>query len=224
MKKILSALIAVIFAILIWPAQIQAQYETVAEKLPHQKKKITIATQPFYSYVNAVRLDVEKRIKDTPAWVQLGVSGHFLADKNNEKNWIIFPGDEISYLRGAGMELNYKYFFNKQESLYFSGGGSYSHYNIKYFDTYWHSYTIDNLVYHTKQRGKIGQKINKLGINAYFGYQIPKPTFLFDIFVGLGYRHSIRSNDKAEPFNDATISLGYTGVVFITGVRFGVKL
>lgn len=223
MKKI-SALIAVILAILILPAQIQAQYETVAEKLPHQQKKITVATQPFYFFVNAVRLDVEKRIKDTPTWMQLGVSGHFLADKNNRENWVIFPGDELCYLRGVGMELSCKYFFNKQESLYFSGGGSYAHHNIKYFDNYWHSYTIDNLEYHTRERGKIGQKINKLGINAYFGYQIPKPTFLFDMFVGLGYRYSIRSNDKAKLFNDTTISLGYTGVVFITGVRFGVKL
>jgi hypothetical protein len=223
MKKILSALFAVMLAILILPAQIQAQDETVADKLPHQKKNFTIATHPLYHFNAGVRFDFEKRIKNTPSWIQLGVAGNFLGN-NSSGNWGIVSGDELSYLHGVGIELNYKYFFNKKESFYFAGGGSYSHYNIKYFDTYWHSYTENNLVYHARETGKMDQKINKLGINTYFGYQIPTPVFLFDMFVGLGYRHSFRNNDTAKLFNDTMISLGYTGVVFITGVRFGVKL
>jgi hypothetical protein len=226
MNKILSTLFAVMLATLTLPAQVQAQAQeqTIAYKLPHQEKKFTIASHPLYHIANAVRLDFEKRINNTPSWVQLGVSGHFLSNKNNEENWTIVSGDELTYLRGVGIELNYKYFVNKKESLYFAAGGSYSYYNTKYIGRYWQTYTEDGLVYHANKYGKMGQTINKLGINTYFGYQIPTPVFLFDMFVGLGYRHSYHSNNMAKLFDETMISLGYTGVVFITGVRFGVKL
>jgi hypothetical protein len=223
MNKILNILYALL-AISILPVQIQAQEQTIAGKLPHQEKKYTIATHPLYHFNSGVRFDFEKRIKNTPSWIQLGVAGYFMSNKSNESNWIIISGDELSYLRGIGLELNYKYFVNKKESLYFAGGGSYSHYNTKYMGTHLRSYIEDGLVYLAMDYGKIDQKINKLGINTYFGYQIPTPVFLFDMFVGLGYRHSFRTNDTAQLFNETMISLGYTGVVFITGVRFGVKL
>ncbi|MDR1593201.1 MAG: hypothetical protein LBS43_01795 [Prevotellaceae bacterium] len=223
MNKILNVLFALL-AIVTFPAQIQAQDETIIDKLPHQKKNFTIASHPLYHFNSGVRLDFEKRIKNTPSWIQLGISGNFLGKRNNENNyWTIASGDEFSYLRGGGLELNYKYFVNKKESLYFAGGGSLFHSNIEYMGDYWISYIEDGLVYQIIKYGKINQKINKLGINTYFGYQLPTPTFLFDMFVGLGYRHSFRNNDTAKLFDDSMISLGYTGLVFITGVRFGVK-
>jgi hypothetical protein len=222
MNKILNTLFAVVLAVS--TTQIQAQDETVVDdKLPHQKKNFTISTHPLYNFASGVRFDFEKRINQTPSWIQLGVAGYLMSSKSTEFNWTLISGDELSYLRGLGLEVNYKYFFNKKESLYVAGGGSYTHYNTAYMGDYWHRYTENGLEYIFNEDGKIKQRINKLGINTYFGYQVPTPTFLFDMFVGLGYRRSFLTNNAAKRFDDSMISLGHTGLVFITGVRFGVK-
>ncbi|MDR1203228.1 MAG: hypothetical protein LBL58_16585 [Tannerellaceae bacterium] len=202
---------------------LSAQVETITGKFPHQEKKYSIATQPLYNFNSGVRFDFEMRIKDSPSWVQISPSGYWMPRANHDYNYWILPSGELNYLLGAGMELNYKYFFNRKESLYFAGGCSYTHYTIEYVDEYWRSYSEDGLVYQVKEYGATKQRINKLGINAYFGYQLPKPTFLFDMFVGLGYRHSFRSNSMAKPFNDGMLSFGYSGVVITTGIRIGVK-
>jgi opacity protein-like surface antigen len=205
----------------------QIQEQTVREKLPHQKKKYTIATQPLYNFYNGLRFDFEMRIKDTPAWISAGIAGQLFVPSQQDYPYnqaTLISGDELNRLRGIGLELNYKYFFNKVESLYFAGGCSYSRYNIEYIDWYWNSYIDEyKLEYHEYRFGSLKQNINKFGISAYFGYQIPKPTFLFDMFVGLGYRYSFKSNRIAHSFDDGMLSLGYKGVVFITGVRFGVR-
>jgi hypothetical protein len=230
MNKITLSILFITLAVSTLSAQVTDQTEirgkTNVSKHPHQEKIYTIATHPLYNFNGGVRFDFEKRIKNTSSWIQAGVSGYLMPKIKGDygyNQWIMITGDELNRLSGAGLELNYKHFFNRNESLYFAGGCSYSHYNIEYTSEYWDSYIENDLKYHTKKLGDMRQKINKLGINTYFGYQVPRPTFLFDMFVGLGYRYSFRSNDVAKLFNDYIISWGYTGVVFITGVRFGVK-
>jgi hypothetical protein len=202
------------------PDQIQAQEKTVLNTDPARNKNITIAVHPFYLSKSGLRFDFEQQIKNTPSWIQAGIAGYFMS---NTSNHTLFPVEELRYSRGFSLDLNYKRFFNKKESLYFAAGSSYSHYNIEYVDTYWRSYTEDGLVYHVNEYGDMNQKINKWGISTYCGYQKPASIFLFDVFVGLGYRHSFRTNQMAKLFDDKMISLGYTGVVFITGVRLGVN-
>jgi opacity protein-like surface antigen len=221
MNKILTTLFA-LFTLSTLSAQIQEQ--TVEKTLPYPKKKYTIATHPLYWFNSGMRFDFEMRIKDTPAWIQIGAIGYLVPRTDREYNrWVMISGDEFNHLLGGGLELNYKRFFNKKESWYFAGGCSYSRYNIDYIDKYWYSYIEDGLEYHTSKFGLLTQKIDKIGISTFLGYQKPKPAFLFDVFVGLGYRYSFKGDDTAKPFDGSMISLGYKGVVFITGVRFGVK-
>jgi hypothetical protein len=223
MKKTVILLSAILFVTSL-SAQIQIP-ENVPEKLPHQTKRFTVATQPLYIFNNAIRLDFEMRIKNTPSWIQISPVGYLLPalNEDNTEYWT-FSGEELSSLRGGGLELNYKYFFNKKESFYVAAGGSYTHYNIGYSDYYMDKYIEDGLVYYMYKYGDMKQQINKWGLNTYIGYQIPTPTFLFDMFVGLGYRYSHKNNDVGNQFDGSMISFGYTGAVFLTGVRFGVKL
>jgi hypothetical protein len=220
----MNRILATLF-LLLTVSSMSAQYrsESVTEKLPHQEKKYSIASQPLYHFNSGVRFDFEMRIKDTPSWIQISPSGFWMPRAHRDYNyWTMISGD-LNYLLGAGLELNYKYFFNRKESWYFAGGCSYTNYNIEYAGEYWNSYSEDGLVYHVKEHGSMKQGINKLGLNTYIGYQLPTPTFLFDMFAGLGYRYSFRNNNMADPFNDGMLSFGYRGVVFITGVRLGVK-
>jgi hypothetical protein len=221
MNKILLTLFATL-TISTLSAQIQEQ--TVTEKRPHQTKKYTIATHPLYWYNAGVRLDFEMRIKNTPAWIQAGAVGYLVPRTNRGYNhWIMISGDELNYLRGLGLDLNYKRFFNKAESWYFAGGCSYTRYKLEYIGKFWVKYIEDGLEYHTGKVGVLNQTINKFGLSSFVGYQNTNPTFLFDVFAGLGYRYSFKSNDLAKSFDNSMLSMGYKGVVFITGVRFGVK-
>jgi hypothetical protein len=231
MKKIFTTLFALLS---ILSAFAQIKEDTSVEKLPHQKNRFTIGTQPLYIANTGVRFDFEMRIKNTPAWIQISPIGYWLPHYeyndayeydygSHYDNYTTIGEDNLKTFSGAGLELNYKYFFNRSESLYFAGGCSYTHFNIKYEEKYWRPFTEDGLEYVVQDYGDIKQGINKWGINAYFGYQIPRPVFLFDMFVGLGYRHSFRTNGAARPFNNTMLSLGYSGIVVMTGIRIGVK-
>jgi hypothetical protein len=225
MKKFLSILCASIMAV----TSIQAQVPDLADRFPHLRKQYTIAFQPLYLYNLGWRLDFEQRIPDSPAWIQIGAVVNSMPRTTNdaghryENDWFLLNGDELNRLIGGGLYLNYKYFFNRMETWYWSGGCSYSHYNIEYFDEYMRSYTEDNLVYHTYGVGNFKQNINKIGASTYIGYQSPRATFLFDIYIGAGYKHSFYSDPDGRLFNQGMIGFGYRGFVFITGVRFGVK-
>ncbi|MDR0726336.1 MAG: hypothetical protein LBF59_10080 [Prevotellaceae bacterium] len=198
---------------------------SLEERYPHLKKNYTIAVHPFYLFNGGMRLDLEKRIKHTPAWVQIGLIGHMLSRETGYYNhWALISGDEVNYLLGGGLDLNYKRFLNKKESFYFAGGCSYSHYNIEHTGKSLRSYTEDGLKYYTYDYGNLKKKIDKLGLSAFIGYQSPRPTFLFDIFAGIGYRHSFRKDNDTESFNNSMVALGYKGTVFVAGIRFGVKL
>jgi hypothetical protein len=242
MKKIFTTLFALLS---ILSATAQIRQDSLAGKYPNRTTRFTIGTQPLYIFNTGVRFDFEMRIKNTPAWIQISTTGYWRPylgysdyyydddgyrhdegydydDYNYEHNATIGE-DDLNSFSGAGLEVNYKYFFNRPQTLYVAGGGSYTRYNIKYAEEYWRSYTEDGLEYLTREYGDIKQGINKFGANIYFGYQMPRPTFLFDVFVGIGYRHSFRTNAAGRPFNDTMLSLGYSGIVAIAGIRLGVK-
>jgi hypothetical protein len=182
------------------------------------QKKYTFAIQPFQAFNGAWRSDFEMRLGDGPGWLQYGLS-LYSADENSEI--LRELRESASKLRGAGLEVNYKRFLDSRRSLYFAGGLSYTHFKIDYWGYSWVNYVEDGLQYHTQSSGYYTQQIDRLGINAFFGYQIPaRGAFLFDAYTGLAQRYSF--SDKNKPsFNDTMFSYGYTGPVFLLGIRVG---
>jgi hypothetical protein len=222
--KMKNKILFAVFAVMSLSAGMAQNGYPVEDRYPHLKKNYTIATHPFYFFNGGVRFDLEKRIANTPAWVQIGVTGHLLSRETRHYNhWYLISGDEMNYLLGGGLDLNYKRFVNRKESFYFAGGCSYSYYNIEHAGKSLRSYEEDGLLYYTYDYGNIKQNINKLGLSAFIGYQSPKPTFLFDMFAGIGYRYSFRKHQHAGLFNSGMLSLGYRGLVFVAGIRFGIK-
>jgi hypothetical protein len=227
MKKFLSILCVAIMMVSSISAQVSDS--NLADRYPHMRKQYTIAFQPLDLYNLGWRFDFEKRIPNTPAWIQISAVINSMPrttyDQNHryENDWILMDGDELNRLIGGGLHVNYKYFFNPKETWYYAGGCSYFHYNAEYYDRYLRSFSQDNLVYYMFDVDNFVQKINKFGVNTYIGYQSPRPTFLFDIYFGLGYRYSFRSDSNGRLFNQNMFGIGYRGFVIITGVRFGVK-
>jgi hypothetical protein len=195
----------------------------LANKYPHLERNYTIAVHPLYIFNGGLRLDFEKRLNNTPAWIQIGATGHHLERHTGVYNYWFVPVGEFNYLVGGGLDFNYKRFYNQKETLYYAAGGAFTHYYVEFAGQHLNQHIEDGLKYYTYEYDNRKQRINKLGLNLYLGYQSPRPTFLFDMFVGIGYRYSFRAYSENELFDNSMISLGYRGFVFITGVRFGVK-
>ncbi|MDR2424991.1 MAG: hypothetical protein LBD59_09750 [Prevotellaceae bacterium] len=226
MRKIVIIIVALHLA-----ASINAQQspETPAIDLP--KKRLAISAHPMWWLNNTFRFDVEFRLRNTPAWLQISPTIYsFIGDNNNNYssydygNYAMFSGDMLSRLAGAGIEANYKYFIDKKEGWYVAGGVSYSYYRAKRNQPYLRSYVEHGLVYYIEEFGAVSQTINKIGMNAYIGYQVPRRKhFLTEFFTGLGYRHSFMKYPNAHSFNYGMLSPGHTGFVFILGLKLGVK-
>ena len=200
------------------------------------QKKYTITQQPLQLLFNwAWRFDFEMRLGNGPGWLQLGPAlylctkdrdnpDYYYYYDRNDYHGDFFVREPFSKLRGYGLDVNYKRYVNPKRSLYLAGGLSYTRFNVGYWGQAWKEYIEDGLQYHEYGIGYHTQHINRMGINTYFGHQIAsRHAFLADIFVGLAYRHSFSEKEK-PPFNDNAFSYGYSGVVFMTGVKLGIGI
>ena len=204
------------------------------------QKKYTFAIQPLQGFNRAWRFDFEMRLDDGPGWLQFGqavYSGNRY--ENDENPTYYYVGNDYHYIgryyisfrepfskiRGGGLDINYKRFIDHKRAAYFAAGLSYTHLKIDYWGWKWENYIEDGLQYHAYVLDYRTQSINRLGFNAFLGHQIPdRGAFIFDMFGGFAYRHSF--SDKNKPsFNNDMFSFGYTGLVFMAGIRmgFGVK-
>lgn len=224
MKKILFVLIL---------SSLLAQNRGAAQnRYDWHQKKYTVTVQPLQLLRNSLRLDFEMRIANSPSWLQFGPALYYAKGENNhlymggrnERDHYDFAFIEpFIKLSGGGLDVNYKWFFNEKRSTYFLSGLSLTRFNIKYWGTEWCDYIEDGLPYSWYQPvGELNQQITRPGVNFLFGFQIPaRHAFLFDMFGGFSYRYSITDKNKPS-FGETAFSYGYTGWVFVTGIRIGI--
>jgi len=203
------------------------------------QKKYTFAFQPMQWFNWGWRFDFETRLGDGPGWLQFGPTVYMVTKSKKhyyyeDHYWhksfsdLFYIREPFYKLNGGGLDVNYKRFIDPYRSLYFASGVSYTRFNIDFNGRLgkWNDYTEDGLLYHTYSYSENihTQHINRMSVNQYFGYQIPsRHAFLFDVFVGISYRHAISDKDKPQ-FNTYSFSYGHTGFTFMTGVRFGVGI
>ena len=204
------------------------------------KFKFTFAAQPLQLANWCLRHDIEIRIGEGPGWLQFGPSLYFsiIGGVHTNKPKYYYSENDYHYrynqdpyensnlrepfsqLTGGGLDVNYKRFFDR--SFYLATGLSYTSLKIEYWGRTWDDYTEDGFQYHTYELDYRIQHINRLGINAFFGYQMPfkRGGFLLDAFIGFAYRLSFSDKERYS-FNKYIISYGYTGLVPLAGVRVG---
>ena len=240
MKKRVSLLFLVMWMV---TPHLYAQNESVDRyaRFKLLQKRYTITIQPMQLLLNnGLRLDFETRIGEGPNWLQFGPT-LYMAKKNNvNPDYYYYDNDYHSgfgftgfrepffKLKGGGLDINYKRFIDPRLSAYLAAGLSYTHFNLNYYGvrSSWKEYTQDGLLYHEYNYmfGWQNQHINRMSINCYFGHQVPSSfKFLFDMFVGISYRHSFSDKEK-YPFNKYKFSYGYTGFVWMTGIRLGIGI
>ena len=207
------------------------------ERYALTQKKYTFTVQPLQLFNSGLRFDVEMRLGDGPGWLQFGPAIYY--EKRESYTNYFFYGKRLyhgygwyndiwggfrepfSELRGGGLDVNYKRYLNARRSFYFATGLSYTLFDIKYRGWNWNDYIEDGLEYHGYEFGYNNQYINRLGINTFWGFQVPtRRAFIFDMFWGLAYRHSFFDEDKPA-FNEHMYSYGWSGPVFLFGLKFG---
>ena len=212
-----------------------AQEQEKAPRYLSTQKKFTFAVQPFQLFNWGFRFDFETRLGNGPGWLQFGPTiysatrdnDYYFIDNHRWHNGVFYLREPFTQLNGAGLDINYKRFIDPYRSLYFASGLSYTRFNLDYKRMGdWRDYTEDGLLYHAYiyERNMQTQHIDRMAINGYFGFQpAARHGFLFDMFIGFSYRHA--EADKGKPqFNDYSYSYGFTGFVFMAGIRFGVGI
>ena len=221
MKKVLCLLLAA------WTATVSIYAQSNSGDPSSQRylltqKKYTFAIQPLQQFNNGWRFDFEMRLNDGPSWLQFGPTIYSATGETD--NSLFYRHEYFLKLRGGGLDVNYKEFFNSKRSLYTAAGLSYNYFNIEYSkgEYIWIDYTEDGLPYHEQAFiiGNDTQHIHRIGANYYIGYQAPfRSPFLFDMFLGLSYRYSF--SDKNKPRFNEYASYGYSGWALMIGVRIG---
>jgi hypothetical protein len=184
-----------------------------------------ISVQPLYVFNQGVRIDYERQLHNPYHWLQVSTKGYFMNDKYDQGLMtLLFDDDRIEKLKGAGAELNYKYFFLKKRILYVSAGVSYSYFHTQQYDSYFTDFHEDGLTFYRSEYSMQTQEFNKMGFNTCFGVQSsPRKRFFVDGYVGFGYSHSFYDKNKYYPDTDNINGLSYSGPTFTTGLRIGIR-
>lgn len=184
-----------------------------------------ISVQPLYIFNQGMRIDYERQLHNPYHWLQVSAKGFYVNDGYDPGLMtLLFSDDRIEKLKGAGAELNYKYFFMKKRFLYISAGLSYSYFNTQQYGLTFVDFREDDLTFYRPDYSMQTQEFNKMGFNTFFGVQSsPRRRFFVDGYVGFGYSRSFYDKNKYYPNTDNINGLSYNGPTFTTGLRLGVR-
>jgi len=227
MKK--NKILVVSLLILISSIQLFAQDST----------RILLTMSPQHIFINALRFDVEYNLKKQNQWIGFAPQIYYndegdffgsLFDSDFEVDEPYGASNSYDTLSGFGIEFYHKIFLLKRripEGFYFSYGATYNLFKLKYRSYDWVNYIEDGLEYTAYRAAYKHQTINKIGANFLLGYQAELSEKLYlDVYTGLGFRYSFHSDEANEnqQFNNSTIGYGYSGSIFLFGIKFGVML
>jgi hypothetical protein len=202
--------------------------------------KLMVSLVPQYVFNNGLRIDFEHQLKKVPSqWI--GISPqiyysekgsffqNFSEDDEFENNDYDIE-DKFDTLKGFGLDLFHKFFLKKIDSnlgFYFQYGVSYHFFDLSYHNYIWKTQLIDGLEYIEYTPAYQSHFINKLGVNFTLGSQTELTDNIYlDIYAGLGMRYSLHSKEGADykTFSNNSMGYGYSGALFVFGVRIGVFL
>jgi hypothetical protein len=229
MKHYLFLFLTALLAAGSLPAQEQAPKQRPAflRPVPEQSRRYTIAFELLSPNVlnNGIRLSFEKRIGQSRSWWQVAPSWHYLSYDKQSVVWMVGNQDteaSIHGLKGAGLSVHYKLFFDTPEYFYCKGGAAWQFVNVAYAGREWGSYREDGLTFYTYEWVEKTQHLNNVGLQLSAGLQssIKRNRLFIDAGVGVGYTHSFREAGK-QAFDNHPYNFGYSGFLFLFDVRIG---
>jgi hypothetical protein len=181
---------------------------------------------PQYLVNNGLRIDIDKRIKETNNW--LVISPILYLSYHNDFSM----QDDYKSVKGGGLTLSYRKMYTKSDQpvgFYISPGLCYQFVDINTDNNIWDKITDQwGQVKYDWVNKNYDARIHKIGGNITIGVQAEiYPGLLLDFFAGTGIRYSFRSYSNGEAgirFNSSMLGYGYSGTLFVGGFRIGVGL
>lgn len=182
--------------------------------------KYCIAFMPQYAISQGMRIDFDFRIAEHQ-YITIGPQWYYA--KDSERYY-----QENVDMTGAGLTLNYRYFFSKSKlpsGPYFGFGLHYKYLDLSYEDFNWVSYTEYSNTFSHQEYGTQELMINQGGYDLLMGYQIAFNRFLMDFYIGWAFRLSDYDSDTyGNDWNETIFEPGYEGFLPTAGFRLGILL
>lgn len=199
MRKVASLLLIVLL-----PVVIKAQ-----DKPDNDRPAVLISLVPQYAFQSGFRMDFDLPLGERH-WIQ--VAPIFFAGNNVEMS--ITTADKLG---GLALHAYHRYYPDAERDRfqpYVAWGPGFQH------------YAIDYKVYNGNTRVSKHANINRIGADLTMGFVSQGSALFFDCYAGAGIRQAFLSGDKdpGEQFNDTFLDFGYSGVLFVAGVRVGVMI
>lgn len=188
-------------------------------------KKISLSVQPLFLITNAARLDMEIQHRDVNNRNAYLVNFELYAGELNDDGFLRGGSGYTDKISGFGIGLQQKYKFRAaKNSLYVNYGFIYRHQKLTYQIEDFYPYQQNGLNYF--DYGPITKKknMNTLQLVTTLGYQcIAAQHFLFDMFMGLGYRIPLNKIDfgTSRDYDDTIHTFASEGLGIVAGVKFG---
>ncbi len=168
-----------------------------------------ISFSPQHIAISGFKLCFEKKISEKASVV---LTPELYVKKN--------ANDEETI--GAGLLAYHRIYLTDKHSSYFSYGGGYNFFNIKFTDYAW---IQDGDTWYSESTD-INYKISRYRLDFLIGSKLSgSERILIDIYIGAGLQYSVHDKDNSttEKYNNSIIDYGYTGTMLLIGARFGIN-
>lgn len=208
-----------------------AQQEAAVE-LPNQPQN-AISFVPQYAFLKGIRVDYEKRLKNSDHWVVM--APQIYLDAANTNNYYYDNGNYDNYesMVGLGLNLYYKSIIFKSDrvnwksglprhSIYFSAGPNYQHFSLTNTEEVAVPYIDNGTTYYQFDVQEVKKSINKFGGVADVGWQLAFDRFLLDLYLGVAIKYAVDGNGSMIKTNYSQwTDMSYTGILLDGGIRVG---
>ncbi|MDR2937730.1 MAG: hypothetical protein LBU92_02170 [Prevotellaceae bacterium] len=190
-----------------------------------ENPRIGFALQPQTLLYNGLRIDIQPYLKPSH---QLVIAPQLYYFNGDASNFSLYDnGNDISDMKGLGLELNYRIFPKEGKPLYWALGINYNFFQAGYLATTF--YNTDENGLPTYEYGSVNnqQNINRVGASAVMGWQIPTLYgFFFDLYWGVGFRYSFvnKRYDDDISFDGGMWSMARRGNYLVLGAKIGFEL
>ncbi len=176
-----------------------------------------IALMPQYAITQGMRIDFDFKIANHQ-YITIGPQWYYAKDSQR------FYRNKVD-MSGAGINVNYRYFFSESRlpsGPYVGFGLHYKFMNLNYDDYNWISYTESGNTFYRDEYGTRELNVQQGGYDILMGYQIAFNRFLMDFYIGWAFRVSdYDSEEYGSDWNETIFEPGYEGFLPTGGIRIG---
>ena len=195
------------------------------EKQEEESPKNAIAFHPLSITWGGFKFDYCRKIKEKQWIVVMPTIYSFQGINSLDWNW--HDDDRFGYYvdgsKGFGLEVNYKYYLNSDETFYLLGGLSNSFFRVEYLGyDYIPFCDEDGLSFYRYGEIRGTENFDKLGASVSFGGNSSLESGIYvDFYLGVGYVHSFYNKNKFHSVDNYAYDFRYRGFYPALGFSIG---